>query len=100
MTNLIKSASDLILITHLTKVLISKTSIFSLKVFILQLEGQKHWKLYKPPIELPQDYSPDLERESIGDPTHEFDLEVRSSRYLYLQYNYMMSGLWDQLYYQ
>ncbi|KAK3749582.1 hypothetical protein QZH41_019718, partial [Actinostola sp. cb2023] len=45
------------------------------EIFILQLEGKKQWKLYKAPKELPQDYSPDLEQESIGEPTHEFELQ-------------------------
>ena len=48
------------------------------QVFILQLEGCKHWRLYRPPVELPQTCSHDLSQEEIGEPTHDFVLEVWS----------------------
>ena len=47
-----------------------------MQVFVLQLEGKKQWSLYKPPIELPQDYSADLTEDVIGEPTHKILLEV------------------------
>ncbi|XP_029434806.1 ribosomal oxygenase 2 isoform X2 [Rhinatrema bivittatum] len=44
------------------------------EVFILQLEGQKHWRLYKPTILLAREYN--VQSEScIGSPTHEFILK-------------------------
>ncbi|XP_022094820.1 ribosomal oxygenase 2-like [Acanthaster planci] len=46
------------------------------EVFILQLEGRKHWHLYSPPTELPRDYSRDLSQDDIGQPTHDFVLET------------------------
>ncbi|XP_032228992.1 ribosomal oxygenase 2 isoform X2 [Nematostella vectensis] len=46
------------------------------EVFILQLEGEKNWKLYSPLVELALDYSADLEEDSIGKPTHEFTLKT------------------------
>ncbi|XP_019617148.1 PREDICTED: bifunctional lysine-specific demethylase and histidyl-hydroxylase MINA-like [Branchiostoma belcheri] len=48
------------------------------EVFILQLEGRKHWRLYTPPVDLPRDYSRDLEQDSIGQPIHDFVLEDTS----------------------
>ncbi|XP_023239506.1 ribosomal oxygenase 2-like [Centruroides sculpturatus] len=44
------------------------------EVFIIQLEGCKEWKLYRPPVELPREYSSDLTQEEIGEPTHSFTL--------------------------
>ncbi|XP_019617139.1 PREDICTED: bifunctional lysine-specific demethylase and histidyl-hydroxylase MINA-like [Branchiostoma belcheri] len=51
------------------------------EVFILQLEGRKHWRLYTPPVDLPRDYSRDLEQGSIGQPTHDFVLEAGDMLY-------------------
>ncbi|XP_066287399.1 ribosomal oxygenase 2-like isoform X2 [Branchiostoma lanceolatum] len=51
------------------------------EVFILQLEGRKHWRLYTPPVDLPRDYSRDLEQDSIGKPTHDFVLEAGDMLY-------------------
>lgn len=45
------------------------------EVFILQLEGQKHWRLYKPLVELPQEYSGDLSENEIGSPMMDFILK-------------------------
>ncbi|KAH8020538.1 hypothetical protein HPB51_002487 [Rhipicephalus microplus] len=45
-------------------------------VFIVQLEGEKCWKLYKPPVELPRTYSKDFNADEIGQPTHEFTLKA------------------------
>ncbi|XP_078088687.1 ribosomal oxygenase 2 isoform X1 [Mustelus asterias] len=44
------------------------------EVFILQLEGEKHWRLYKPTKPLAREYSIEPE-DRIGNPTHEFTLK-------------------------
>ncbi|XP_069745525.1 ribosomal oxygenase 2 isoform X2 [Narcine bancroftii] len=44
------------------------------EVFILQLEGEKHWRLYKPTNPLAREYSTEAE-DRIGSPTHEFTLK-------------------------
>ncbi|KAJ7416483.1 Bifunctional lysine-specific demethylase and histidyl-hydroxylase MINA [Willisornis vidua] len=44
------------------------------EVFILQLEGEKHWRLYKPTVHLAREYNVESE-ERIGNPTHEFILK-------------------------
>ncbi|XP_025939155.1 ribosomal oxygenase 2 isoform X3 [Apteryx rowi] len=44
------------------------------KVFILQLEGEKHWRLYKPTVHLAREYNVESE-DRIGSPTHEFILK-------------------------
>lgn len=46
-----------------------------LQVFILQLEGEKHWRLYKPTVHLAREYNVESE-DRIGNPTHEFVLKV------------------------
>ncbi|KAI8520512.1 hypothetical protein Bbelb_002660 [Branchiostoma belcheri] len=51
------------------------------EVFILQLEGRKHWRLYTPPVDLPRDYSRDLDQGSIGQPTHDFVFEAGDMLY-------------------
>ena len=43
---------------------------------MLQLEGKKSWKLYKPMVELSRDYTQDLDQATIGDPILELTLEV------------------------
>lgn len=45
------------------------------EVFVLQLEGAKRWRLYRPPLELPRGYSRDLRPEEIGEPTHDVVIE-------------------------
>ncbi|OXB59854.1 hypothetical protein ASZ78_009310 [Callipepla squamata] len=45
------------------------------EVFILQLEGEKHWRLYKPTVPLAREYNVESE-DRIGSPTHEFILKV------------------------
>lgn len=45
------------------------------EIFVLQLEGTKSWKLYKPMVELSRDYTQDLLQESIGEPLLEAKLE-------------------------
>ncbi|XP_041088637.1 ribosomal oxygenase 2 isoform X1 [Polyodon spathula] len=44
------------------------------EVFILQLEGEKRWRLYKPTVPLAREYSLEPE-DRIGSPTHEFTLK-------------------------
>ncbi|XP_071956054.1 ribosomal oxygenase 2-like isoform X2 [Antedon mediterranea] len=53
------------------------------EVFILQLEGEKHWRLYELPVEdrLPQDYSRDLDPATLGKPMHDFVLKAGDLMY-------------------
>ncbi|NXI57611.1 RIOX2 oxygenase, partial [Chloroceryle aenea] len=44
------------------------------EVFILQLEGEKHWRLYKPTVYLAREYSVESQ-DKIGNPSHEFILK-------------------------
>ncbi|XP_016055168.1 PREDICTED: bifunctional lysine-specific demethylase and histidyl-hydroxylase MINA isoform X2 [Miniopterus natalensis] len=44
------------------------------EIFILQLEGQKHWRLYHPTVPLAREYSVEAE-DRIGRPAHEFTLK-------------------------
>lgn len=44
------------------------------EVFILQLEGQKHWRLYSPTVALAREYSVEPEAQ-LGEPTHDFILK-------------------------
>uniref|UniRef100_A0A672QZH5 Bifunctional lysine-specific demethylase and histidyl-hydroxylase n=1 Tax=Sinocyclocheilus grahami TaxID=75366 RepID=A0A672QZH5_SINGR len=44
------------------------------EVLILQLEGQKHWRLYQPTVPLAREYSLEPE-DRIGPPTHNFILQ-------------------------
>ncbi|XP_053420983.1 ribosomal oxygenase 2 isoform X2 [Nycticebus coucang] len=45
------------------------------EVFILQLEGEKHWRLYHPTVPLAQEYSVEPE-DRISRPTYEFTLKA------------------------
>ncbi|XP_076876143.1 ribosomal oxygenase 2 [Brachyhypopomus gauderio] len=45
------------------------------EVFILQLEGQKHWRLYQPTVPLAREYSLEPE-DRIGTPTHDIVLKA------------------------
>ncbi|KAG7483604.1 hypothetical protein MATL_G00040160 [Megalops atlanticus] len=45
------------------------------EVFILQLEGEKHWRLYEPTVPLTREYSLEPE-ERIGSPTHDIILKA------------------------
>lgn len=51
-------------------------SMLCAQVFILQLEGQKHWRLYNPAVPLAAEYSVQSE-DSIGVPTHDIILKVQ-----------------------
>ncbi|NP_001086856.1 ribosomal oxygenase 2 L homeolog [Xenopus laevis] len=44
------------------------------EVFILQLEGEKRWRLYNPVVPLARDYSV-VPEDQIGSPTHDFVLK-------------------------
>ncbi|XP_053312774.1 ribosomal oxygenase 2 [Spea bombifrons] len=44
------------------------------EVFILQLEGEKHWRLYGPTVALAREYAVETE-DRIGEPTHSFVLK-------------------------
>lgn len=44
------------------------------EVFILQLEGQKHWRLYRPTVPLAADYSL-VPEERLGSPSHDLLLQ-------------------------
>ncbi|XP_050025934.1 ribosomal oxygenase 2-like [Dermacentor andersoni] len=52
------------------------------EVFIVQLEGEKCWRLYKPPVKLPRSYSKDFSIDEIGQPTHEFTLKPGDLLYM------------------
>ncbi|XP_028322669.1 ribosomal oxygenase 2 isoform X2 [Gouania willdenowi] len=45
------------------------------EVFILQLEGEKHWRLYNPTVPLAAEYSIESEQK-IGRPTHDIILKM------------------------
>ncbi|XP_070568087.1 ribosomal oxygenase 2-like isoform X2 [Ptychodera flava] len=47
----------------------------------VELEGEKHWRLYEPLVELPREYSRDLEQSEIGEPTHDFILKAGDVMY-------------------
>ncbi|XP_018610592.2 ribosomal oxygenase 2 isoform X1 [Scleropages formosus] len=51
------------------------------EVFILQLEGEKHWRLYEPTVPLAREYSLESE-ERIGSPTHDITLKPGDLLYL------------------
>jgi len=45
------------------------------EVFMMQLEGKKHWRLYQPPTPLPRYSSQNLDQDQLGEPILEVDLE-------------------------
>jgi len=45
------------------------------EIFVMQLEGKKEWKLYKPMVQLSRDYTQDLMQEQIGEPMMEITME-------------------------
>ncbi|XP_065177543.1 ribosomal oxygenase 2-like [Sycon ciliatum] len=51
------------------------------EVFIIQLEGRKHWRLYSPAEKLARTCSDDLDTSDIGDPTHDIVLEAGDVMY-------------------
>jgi len=57
-------------------------------VFVLQTEGRKHWKLYKPLVKLAGEHSKDLTQNQIGKPIAELTLEegdvVRHLQFVFL----------------
>eukprot|EP00088_Acartia_fossae_P035081 TRINITY_DN3609_c0_g1_i10.p1 TRINITY_DN3609_c0_g1~~TRINITY_DN3609_c0_g1_i10.p1 ORF type:complete len:524 (-),score=84.78 TRINITY_DN3609_c0_g1_i10:327-1862(-) len=52
------------------------------EVFMMQLEGKKHWRLYKPDNKLPRYSSHNLNQEDLGAPILETDLEAGDLLYL------------------
>lgn len=56
--------------------------VYLFQVFIVQLEGEKCWKLYKPPVQLPRSYSKNFDEAEIGTPTHEFTLKPGDLLYM------------------
>eukprot|EP00088_Acartia_fossae_P053775 TRINITY_DN6138_c0_g1_i1.p1 TRINITY_DN6138_c0_g1~~TRINITY_DN6138_c0_g1_i1.p1 ORF type:complete len:508 (+),score=61.53 TRINITY_DN6138_c0_g1_i1:35-1558(+) len=52
------------------------------EVFMMQLEGKKHWRLYEPPAKLPRHSSKNLSQEEVGEPIMELDLEPGDLLYL------------------
>lgn len=44
------------------------------EIFVLQLEGRKHWRLYRPTVHLAREYCL-VPEDRIGNPTHDFILE-------------------------
>jgi hypothetical protein len=55
----------------------------SVEVFVLQIEGSKHWRLYKPTVELPlQDAFEPIPREQIGAPIQE--VHVKAGDLIYM----------------
>jgi ribosomal protein L16 Arg81 hydroxylase len=60
-------------------------------VFILQVHGHKHWRIYPAPLELPLQSQPyDPSRYDLGDPLFESDL--RAGDLLYLPRGYVHEG--------
>jgi len=52
------------------------------EVFMLQLEGKKHWRLYEPDNKLPRFSSPNFKQEDLGPCILETDLEAGDLLYL------------------
>jgi len=52
------------------------------EVFMLQLEGKKHWRLYEPDNKLPRYSSPNFKQEDLGPCILETDLEAGDLLYL------------------
>jgi len=52
------------------------------EVFMLQLEGKKHWRLYEPADKLPRFSSHNMSQEDLGTPILETDLEAGDLLYL------------------
>jgi len=52
------------------------------EVFMLQLEGKKHWRLYEPKDKLPRYSSHNMSQEDLGTPLLETDLEPGDLLYL------------------
>jgi len=55
----------------------------AVEVFVLQLEGSKHWRIYKPTIDLPlkEAYEP-IPGEQVGAPIHEVHIKAGDLMYL------------------
>jgi hypothetical protein len=55
----------------------------SVEVFVLQLEGSKHWRLYKPTVELPlQEAFEPFSREQIGEPLQQVHVKAGDMVYI------------------
>merc|ERR1719494_488669 len=52
------------------------------EIFVMQMEGEKNWKVYKPQVELSRDYTQDLPQDSLGPPIMDITLEVGDLLYL------------------
>jgi len=52
------------------------------EIFVMQMEGKKNWKVYKPQVELSRDYTQDLPQDSLGPPIMDITLEVGDLLYL------------------
>lgn len=65
------------------------------EIFVMQLEGKKDWKLYKPMVELSRDYTQDLPEESIGEPVMEVSLEPGDMLYFPRGYIHQAKSVGD-----
>merc|ERR1719494_471441 len=61
------------------------------EIFVMQMEGKKNWKVYKPQVELSRDYTQDLPQDSLGPPIMDITLEV--GRFTSLKLNYLETTL-------
>jgi len=52
------------------------------EIFVMQMEGKKNWKVYKPQVELSRDYTQDLPQDGLGEPILDITLEVGDLLYL------------------
>lgn len=69
------SAAGLIYDTFCVTNLLDKCPHLSFQVFILQVEGEKHWRLYEPIVPLAREYDV-APVDKVKTPTHDFLLKV------------------------